>query len=149
MKEITFSVPDDMVQLLVEWTKHIPEIEIVQQKEATEYSLDGTDRRMALAMQTLKNNGAIRYNYDYTWIMAALGDGVLKDFKGFRSPQKFIDYLRNIGVEQIPCRSTISDYNNKVFGTFPDWEFTDTSDPSEVLRRKNIVRQFLSAYNKV
>ncbi len=148
MKEITISVPDDMVQLIVEWTKHIPEIEIVEQKEATEYSLDVTDRRMAFTMQTLKNNGAIRFSYDYAWIMAALGDGVLKDLKGFSSPQKFIDYLRNIGAERVPCRSTLSEYYNTVYGTFPDWKFTDTNDPQEVLRRKNIVRQFLSAYNK-
>jgi len=149
MTEITFRVPDDMAQLIEEWAKRIPEMEIVRQEVCVTTELDDLDKRMAMTIMALKENGAIRYNYDYTWIMVAISDGVVKDMNGFRSPQSFMDYLKGIGVEHVPCRSTISEFYNKVYGKFPNWEFTDTKDPSEILRRKNVVRQFLSALNKV
>lgn len=148
MKEITIRVPDDVAQLLVEWVKHIPEMEIVCCEESTDYGLGDMDRRMALALDVLKQNQTIRHLYDYTWIMVAIGDGVIKGMGGFRSPQKFMDYLCSLGVERIPSRTTLSTFNNNVFGTYPDWEFTDTNDPQEILRRKNVVRQLISALNK-
>ncbi len=149
MKEITFRVPDDMAQLLEEWAKRIPEMEIVRREECLDAAIDDMNLRMALAIKALNKHGAIRYYYDYTWIMVAIGDGVVKGMNAFRSPQSFIDYLKSIGVAQIPCRATISNNYNKVYGTYPDWEFTDTEDPSEILRRKNVVKQFLSAINKI
>lgn len=149
MKEITIRVPDDMAQLLVEWVKHIPEMEIVCREESTDYGLGDMDRRMALALEVLKQNKTIRYLYDYTWIMVAIGDGVINGLGGFRSPQSFMDYLGSLGVERIPSRTTLSTFNNNVLGTYPDWEFTDTDDPQEILRRKNVVRQLISALNKL
>ena len=149
MKEITIRVPDDMAQLLVEWVKHIPEMEIVCREESTDYGLGDMDRRMALALEVLKQNKTIRYLYDYTWIMVAIGDGVINGLGGFRSPQSFMDYLGSLGVERIPSRTTLSTFNNNVLGTYPDWEFTDTDDPLEILRRKNVVRQLISALNKL
>ena len=148
MKEITIRVPDDMAQLLVEWVKHIPEMEIVCREESTDYGLGDMDRRMALAIEVLKQNKTIRCLYDYTWIMVAIGDGVINGLGGFRSPQSFMDYLGCLGVDRIPSRTTLSTFNNNVLGTYPDWEFTDTDDPLEILRRKNVVRQLISALNK-
>ena len=149
MKEITFRVPDNMAQLLEEWVKHIPELEIVCSEESTDYALGNMDRQMALALEVLRQNKTIRYLYDYTWIMVAIGDGAINGMGGFKSPQKFMDYLSSLGVERIPSRTTLSTFNNNVFGTYPDWEFTDTEDPQEILRRKNVVRQLISALNKV
>ncbi len=148
MKEITFRVPDDMAQLLEEWAKRIPEMEIVRREECLDAALDDMNLRVALAIKDLANKGAIRYYYDYTWIMVAIGDGVVKGMNAFRSPQSYIGYLKGIGVEKVPSRSTISNFNNKVYGNYPNWAFTDTEDTSEILRRKNVVRQFLSAFNK-
>ena len=88
MKEITIRVPDDMAQLLVEWVKHIPEMEIVCHEESTDYGLGDMDRRMALALEVLKQNKTIRHLYDYTWIMVAICDCAIKCMGGFRSPQK-------------------------------------------------------------
>lgn len=149
MKEITIRVPNDMAQLLVEWVKHIPEMEIVCREESTDYGLGDMDRRMALALEVLKQNHTIRHLYDYTWIMVAIGDGVINELGGFRSPQSFMDYLSSLGVERIPSRTTLSSWFNKVVGTYPDWEFTDTNDPQIILRRKNVVRQLISALNNV
>ena len=148
MQEITLRVPESMVPLIEEWVRHIPEIELASLEESGAYETDEINRRMALALKILKENRAIRYSYDYTWIMVAIGDGVVNGLSGFRSPKSFIEYLINLGVKSVPSRSTVSTWFGRVIGKYPDWEFTDTKDPNEIMRRKNIVRQLLSALNK-
>lgn len=148
MKEITLRVPASMVPLIEEWVKHIPEIELASLEESGVYEIDEINRRMALALKILKENRAIRYGYDYTWIMVAVGDGVVKGLNGFKSPQSFMDYLKSLGVDKVPSRTTISTWFGRVLGMYPNWEFTDTKDPNETMRRKNVVRQLLSALNK-
>ena len=148
MKEITLRVPASMVPLIEEWDKHIPEIELASLEESGVYEIDEINRRMALALKILKENRAIRYSYDYTWIMVAIGDGVVKGLSGFKSPQSFMDYLKSLGVDKVPSRTTISTWFGRVLGMYPNWEFTDTKDPNETMRRKNVVRQLLSALNK-
>ena len=148
MQDITLRVPESMVPLIEEWVKHIPEIELASLEESGVYEIDEINRRMALALKILKENRAIRYSYDYTWIMVAIGDGVVNGLSGFRSPKSFIEYLINLGVKSVPSRSTVSTWFGRVIGKYPDWEFTDTKDPNEIMRRKNIVRQLLSALNK-
>ena len=147
MKQVTLRVPDDMVALIEQLAARMPEVEIVEREELPldDDGLSDIDRRVALAIQVLQKNGALRNPFDYTWIMVAIGDGVVKGMGAFRSPQSFMDYLHRLGVEHVPSRSTLSAWYNKVLGTYPDWEFTDTQDPQENLRRKNVVRQFLSA----
>lgn len=148
MKEITLRVPDTMVRLIEEWAEHIPEMEVVSLKESGEYELDEMNRRMTLAMRMLEEDGTLRYGYDYTWIMVGIGDGAVKGLGGFRSPQSFMDYLRALGVERVPSRTTLSTWFGRLLGTYPDWTFTDTQDPQENLRRKNVVRQLVSALNR-
>ena len=149
MKEMTFRVPDSMVTLLEEWVKHIPEMELVCQKESGETDLDEMNRRMTVAFNVLRQNGAMRHIYDYTWVMVAIGDGAVEGLGGFKSPQSFMDYLTSLGIERVPSRTTLSTWYGRVLGTYPDWEFTDTKDPQEILRRKNVVRQLISILNKV
>ena len=148
MKDITLRVPDEMVPLLEEWAKHIPEMEVVCRKESVESDLDDIDRRMALAFEVLIQNGTLNSPCDYTWIMVAIGDGAVNGMGAFRSPQSYMDYMKSIGVKSIPSRATLSAWYNKVIGTYPEWEFTDTRDPQEIQKRKNIARQFISALNK-
>ena len=148
MKEITFRVPDSMVPLLEEWVKHIPEMELVSLKESGQYEIDEIDRRMTIALRLLKEAGAIRYAYDYTWIMVAINDGAIKGMGEFKSPKSFMNYLSSLGIEHVPCRSLLSAWYGKVYGTYPNWEFMDTQDPQEILRRKNVVRQLISMLNR-
>ena len=150
MKQVTLRVPDDMVTLIEQLAARMPEVEIVSREEiqSCDEGLGDMERRVALAIQVLQKNGALRSPFDYTWIMVAIGDGVVKGMGRFRSPQSFMDYLRGLGVEHVPSRSTLSAWYNRVLGTYPDWEFTDTKDQQEILRRKNVVRQFLSAMRK-
>ena len=148
MKEITFRVPDSMVPLLEEWVKHIPEMELVSLEESGQYEIDEIDRRMTIALRLLKEAGAIRYAYDYTWIMVAINDGAIKGMGEFKSPKSFMNYLSSLGIEHVPSRSLLSAWYGKVYGTYPNWEFMDTQDPQEILRRKNVVRQLISMLNR-
>ena len=97
----------------------------------------------------VETNDVLRNPFDYTWIMVAINDGVVPDLTAFSSPKKFLDYLSLVGVKNVPCRSTISAWNCKVVGKFPDWVFTDTDGRTEKLRRINVVRQFLSALKSI
>lgn len=147
MTEITLRVPDQMAALIDNLAEHMPEVEIVAREEQPldDDGLTDIDRRVALAMSVLQRNGALRNLYDYTWIMVAIGDGMIEGLGAFRSPQSFMNYLRGLGVKNIPSRTTLSTWYGRVLGKYPDWEFTDTTDPKEILRRKNVFRQFQSA----
>ena len=150
MKKIKLLVPDDMEALIKNLVAHMPEVEIVADDEEPldDAGLNDIDRRVALAMNVLQQNGALRNPYDYTWIMVAIGDGMVDGLGAFRSPQSFMNYLHSIGIEHVPSRSTLSQWYGRVFGKYPDWEFTDTKDPMEILRRKSVFKQFQSAMNR-
>lgn len=147
MTEITLRVPDQMAALIDNLAEYMPEVEIVAREEQPldDDGLTDIDRRVALAMSVLQRNGALRNLYDYTWIMVAIGDGMIEELGAFRSPQSFMNYLRGLGIKNVPSRSTLSAWYGRVLGKYPDWEFTDTTDPKEILRRKNVFRQFQSA----
>ena len=65
------------------------------------------DQCMLYAIQTLRANHAFRFGYDYTWVMMAINEGLVDDYDGFRSPQAFLDYLYEIGIEGLPTRFTL------------------------------------------
>ena len=72
--------------------------------------------------------------------------GLVDDFDSFRSPQAFIDYLYEIGIDNLPTRYSLSLAYSKTLNSYPEWTFIDVENASETLRRKNVVKQFLSAY---
>ena len=96
MKEITIRVPDDMAHLIELWAERIPEMEIVSRQDSTEYGLDGMNRRMACALSTLLANKAIRFIYDYTWIMVAINDGAIKGLGCFARPRSSSTISKNL-----------------------------------------------------
>ena len=118
--------------------------------------------------QIVLANHAFRFGYDYTWVMMAINEGLVDDYDGFRSPQAFLDYLYEIGIEGLPTRftlfraysKTLDSYPNWTFLDmddaseslrrikYPNWTFLDMDDASESLRRINVVKQFLSAFGK-
>ena len=81
-------------------------------------------------------------------VKVAINEGHVDDFDAFKSPQAFLDYLYEIGIENLPTRFTLFRAYSKTIELFPDWIFLDVNEAGEILRRKNVVKQFLSAYNK-
>lgn len=110
--------------------------------------MDDRDACMRYAITALRRNKVFRRHYDYSWIMQAINDGVMDDYEEFESPQTFINYLGEIGIDELPDRSTISRACSNVYDSYPNWQFMDVTKPSEILRRKNVVKQFLSAFGE-
>lgn len=148
MKQVVLRIEDSAFERFMGIVSLCPQVEVVSQDEIPDYSPDEITQKVAFAIKTLQRNKAIRHLYDYTWIMVGIGDGVVEGMGSFGSPQRFMDYLESIGVERVPSRTTISTWFGRVIGKYPDWEFVDTQDPQEIQRRKNVVRQFISALNK-
>ena len=147
MKEITIRVPDDMAQLVEQWAQWIPEMEVVREVDNM-MSEDVRDLCARTAFDTLLEEKAIRRPRDYAWIMLAMDQEAIDDFEGFRSHQDYIDYLKEIGVDGVPSRTTLFNMENMTMGDYPDWTFLDEPSPNEALRRKNLVKLFLSAYRR-
>ena len=145
MRQIILEVEDSVFEKFMGTVELCHGVDVVSTLDSVETKND-RDSCMVYAIQTLRENNVFRHYYDYTWIMMALNDGVLDDYDTFKSPQAFLDYLYEIGIEKLPSRITLSLAYSKTFNRFPDWTFTDMDKPSEILRRKNVVRQFLSAF---
>jgi len=148
MKQVVLRIEDSAFERFMGIVSLCPQVEVASQDEIPDCGPDEITQRVTLAVKALQQNKAIRHLYDYTWIMVGIGDGIVEGMGSFGSPQRFMDYLESIGVERVPSRTTISTWFGRVIGKYPDWEFVDTQDPQEIQRRKNVVRQFISALNK-
>ena len=91
----------------------------------------------------LKAEEVIEHLYDYTWVMLAMND--TKGLPTFDSPQSFVTFLKNIGLDNLPSDSSIKKKNEKVLGVFPDLTFID-ADKTESDRRVNVGKRFLNLY---
>ena len=100
------------------------------------------------AIRELREDMVFKRPSDYAYIMIAANEEAIKGMRFFYSPQEYIDYLRQLEIRMIPGRSTIYDAIARTCGRYPNWTFTDHPSETEILRRKNVVRRFLSAFVK-
>lgn len=146
MTRIVLDVQEDISKTVVDMLQLCSGVEIVNVGEEELASEEQVAACVAQAIAELRADKIAFRSYDFTWILVAMNQYVVEDIEGFRSPQAFVDYLRLAGVEELPFRTSL--HINKVEGIFPDWQFVDTEEPQEVLRRINIVKRFLSAYRR-
>ena len=95
------------------------------------------------ALDLLQEEKVMKNLYDYTWVMESMNQ--TKGMPDFITPNSFINYMKDLGVEKLPSEDTILLKQNKYSGRFPNWEFTDC-DSTEAQRRINVGRRFLNAY---
>ena len=145
MKQVVLRIDDAAYENFMGMVSLCPMVEVVAEGDLADTEND-RDLCMRQAIITLRQNKVFRHYYDYTWIMMAINEGVLDDFDSFKSPQAFIDYLALLGVESLPGKTTLFRTYNITDGTYPNWTFLDNPKHEEVLRRKNILVRFLSAY---
>ena len=145
MKRIIIEVEDPAYEPVVAMLKLCNGVKIVSVQECIDV-IDDRDACMLYAINTLRNNKVFIHNYDYAWIMMAMNEGVIDDFKCEMSLQGFIDYLKELGFKGLPCRTSLYNAYAKTLKSFPEWKFVDVDDAGEILRRKNVVVQFMSAY---
>ena len=147
MKEITIQVEDSAYACVLGMLRLCEKVEVVSDGECDD-SIEFCDQCLLAALTTLRENKVIVHPYDFTWIMAAINQYAVDGIEGFRSSNAFVKYLKVLGVGDVPCRDTISSNINKVEDVYPTWTFSDTDEPCEVRRRRNVAIQFVAAYNK-
>ena len=147
MRQIVLECEDSAYEKLMGMIDLCPQVNVVSTDTIVDV-ISHRDHCMAFAIKTLRDDGVFRFSFDYAWIMMALNEGVVDDYRGIMSPQEFIDYLKELGFNHLPCRTSLYNGYSRTMNRFPDWTFTDVEDACEELRRKNVVKQFLSAYGK-
>lgn len=151
MKEVRLIVPDNKMALIKELVKAIPEMEIVEVKDVEsidEFQRKSPMERFGFAIKAIVTEKSVIANlYDFAWIYSAVQEGSLKGIKMFCSVNSFRQYLFDIGIENVPSNSTISDKCILQNKPFPDWKYPDC-DVTETQRRINVVKRFLCLYNK-
>jgi len=147
MRQIILEIEDSAYEKFMGMVELCPMVKVISAAEQVEPTA-GRDRCMAYAIRTLRANRVFRHSYDYAWVMLAVNEGLVDDFDAFKSPKAFISYLNEIGIEGLPDRSTLARARSNLFQSYPNWTFMDVDSPGECLRRKNVARQFLSAFGE-
>ena len=119
------------------WVKAVERVSPLQ--------LPDIDQRMQMIFHELEEEMVIKHKYDYVWIMQLIAEKKIKEVAPFKTVPSFRSYLLQLGIN-VAGVSTLSEYYNTVSGDYPNWEFTDTDDRNEQLRRINVAGMFYSAY---
>ena len=147
MKQIIVNIDDLAYEPVVGMLKLCQGVEIVSTSDVVE-TRDVVDRCVAMAIKDLIKRKTIRYAFDYAYIMMPINQGLVDRHLFFASPLDFIGYLKEVGVEKIPGKSSLYNTIGSTIGNYPDWVFNDHPTNFEAIRRKNIFQQFFSAFLK-
>ena len=145
MRQIILNVEDAAYEQFMGMVALCPMVEVVNVCQSKDAKLT-IDIYVAAAIREMRKMEAFRHPCDYAYLMTAFNESVVKGLPFFYSPKDFLDYMRLLQFDDLPGRSTIYNTIAKVKGKYPDWTFTDAPKASEALRRKNLVKQFLSAF---
>lgn len=144
MVELRLRVPEEVAQELKMLAEKLVSVMEGRDEDLTE---DEYDRSFREAILELKEDGVIKKPRDYAWIMAAVNEGVVAGAVPFVSPQDFIDYMGGLGIDNVPCRSTLSSAYSSIVGRYPYWSYGEAAvAPAEVNHRKDVVARFKSAF---
>ena len=145
MKEIVLRIEDAALEDFMALVRLCPSVEVLNVCQSGDKKLT-SDTYVASAIREMRRMLAFRYPCDYAYLMVAFNESVVKGLPFFYTPKDFLDYMREAEFDNLPGRTTIYDTIAKVKGKYPDWTFTDAPKASEALRRKNLIKQFLSAF---
>ena len=137
MKQVILKIDDSAYEQFMGMVSLCPQVEVVS-------VCQNGDK--ASAIREMRQMQAFRLPSDYVYLMVAMNEGVVKGLPFFYTPKDFLDYMRELNFDGLLGRSTVYDTIAKVQGKYPDWTFSDAPKASEALRRKNLVRLFLSAF---
>ena len=116
MKQVVLRIDDAAFERFMGMVSLCPQVEVLNVCQTGDKK-QTIDAYVATAIREMRQRLAFRYSCDYAYLMVAMNESVVKGL-------------------------TIA----KVRGRYPDWTFTDAPKASEALRRKNIIKQFLSAF---
>ena len=146
MKEIVLKIEDNAFDDFLGMIRHCPCIEVVSTSQDID-SKEIIDQCFHEALLEMRRDRVLRTRGDYTYIMLAVNDRVV-DGLYFYSPLDYLEYMSQLGIDNLPGKSIIYDTAKKVGKHYPNWSFSDKPDMNERLRRNNIVVRFVSAFNR-
>ena len=145
MKQVVLRIDDAAFEKFMGMVSLCPQVEVVNVCDTGDKKLT-MDGYVTSAIREMRQTLAFRHPCDYAYLMVAMNQSVVKGLPFFYTPKDFIEYMREADFDNLPGRTTIYDTIAKVEGKYPDWTFTDAPKASEALRRKNLVKRFLSAF---
>ncbi len=145
MKEVILQVEDAAYERFMAMISLCPQVKVVCTDNDERKEVDNC-HLLALTIRELQKNKVFRHPGDYTYVMLAVNQNVVKGLPFFYSPQDFVDFMKHSGIVGLPARNTLYNTKEKVVGDFPEWSFLDDPKPSESIRRNSIVIQFKSAF---
>ena len=147
MKQVILRIDNAAFEKFMGMVSLCPQVEVLNVCQTGDEKLT-TDRYVVSAIREMRQTLAFRYPCDYAYLMVAMNESVVKGLPFFYTPKDFLDYMRESKFDNLPGRSTVYNTIAKVKGKYPDWTFTDAPKASEALRRKNLIKRFLSAFMK-
>ena len=145
MKQVVLRIDDAAFEKFMGMMSLCPMVEVLNVCD-TGNKKQTIDCYVASAIREMRQALAFKNPCDYAYLMVAMNESVVKGLPFFYTPKDFIDYMREADFDNLPGRSTVYNTIAKVKGRYPDWTFTDAPKASEALRRKNLIKQFLSAF---
>ena len=148
MKQIVIEIDDEAFESFMGMLRLCPAVKVVGTNSFAEPQ-DMTDQCFAEAVkEVVSDKNLYKRPSDLAYIMIAANDGAINGLDYYQTPDDFIGYLQQIGVEQLPKRSTIYNKVNDTVEKFPNWNYVHTVKPKEKVRRNNLVLRFSSALGK-
>ena len=147
MRQIVLNLDDEAFEPFMGMLRLCSKIEVVGEGVVID-TKDVVDHCVVEAIRELRQDMVFKHPGDYAYIMIAANEEAIKDMRFFYSPKEYIDYMRQLEINKIPGRNTIYDAIARTRGRYPNWTFTDHPSETEILRRKNVVRRFMSAFTR-
>ena len=146
MNIITIMVSDERVPLYRDLVSHLGD-KMVSEKQVEDEHVDMFEQSRR-ALRIVMEEGIIKHKGDYAYINKVIDENKVKGMHMFDSSKTFRLFLEQMGVENLPGCTTIDETYRRINGEYPNWTFADTKDPGKALRRINVAKRFLSAFNK-
>ena len=146
-RQIILEIEDSAYEQFMGMVGLCPQVHVVSTGVVNE-TRAVVDQCVAIALKELISRKTIRYAFDYAYIMLPINQGLIDRHLFFASPQEFIDYLSEVGIEDLPGKSSLYNKIGVTSGNYPDWSFDDHPTSFEAIRRKNVFQQFHSAFLK-
>ena len=108
MKTVVLRIEDSAFDNFKAFVHLCPSIEIVEEYSELEVR-NHVDICIEKAIFELQKNRVFRKPSDYTYVMQVINNKKVKDAPFFLTPDVFRLYLKEIGVQPLPGRSTIYD----------------------------------------
>ena len=141
MKQVVLRIDDAAFEKFMGMVSLCPQVEIVDVSESAVPTQGAMAVRIREAILQLRAEKLLKRKFDYAWLKVSMDSS--DDMPSFESAQSYLNYMHEeLGLDDLPCESSISKMMDCPCGQLFCWTFSDTGDAKEISRRNNIVKRF-------